>query len=263
MDTARGQRVLQGADHVLLPDDVGEGGRTVLSGDGEVRHGAPEPPSYRRGGADARRYNPRSPGDWAWVNLKEVFLSSTNPFEPDPEGAQYDLAGISDRIAASILDSIVLFGPIFVLAFGMVLTGLEGPPYEEITGFAYALWFFGVCLYQWFWIATDGTTIGKRQMGIHILRDDGTPVGAWRALVVRQWLMAVPRMMLGGLGSVLMLLDVAMVLGERRKCLHDWLAGTVVVHDRRGRARKERTVRTSAHRAPEASPSENIWDPPR
>jgi uncharacterized RDD family membrane protein YckC len=178
-------------------------------------------------------------------------------------GVQYDLADVSDRIAASILDGIVLAGPIFTLALVAYVLGLEGQPYEDVMVLVFAAWFLGVCVYQWFWIATDGTTIGKRKMGIWIVRDDGTRAGAWRALVVRQWFLAIPRTLLGGLGTALVLLDLAMVLGERRKCLHDWLAGTVVVHDRRRRERAARTVRTSAHRAPEASGPADIWDPPR
>jgi uncharacterized RDD family membrane protein YckC len=91
-------------------------------------------------------------------------------------------------------------------------------------------------LYQWFGLAVRGQTLGKRLFGIQIVDDCGAPAGFFRALLLRVWvfgiLAAIVQLLLqragGWIGLGLALANVLPIFGPRRRCLHDYLAGTQV-----------------------------------
>jgi uncharacterized RDD family membrane protein YckC len=91
-------------------------------------------------------------------------------------------------------------------------------------------------LYQWYLLAVRGQTIGKRAVGIRIVDLQGRPAGFVQALVMRVWIFGFLMSVIGGLvGAVvpfaalaLGVLDLVLVFGPDRRCLHDLLAGTQV-----------------------------------
>jgi uncharacterized RDD family membrane protein YckC len=80
---------------------------------------------------------------------------------------------------------------------------------------------------QWILLARRGQTVGKMIAGTRVVRLDGSPAGFSRAVALRLWpLEIVSRIPMAQLAS---LVDVVFIFGERRRCLHDLLAGTKVV----------------------------------
>ena len=73
-----------------------------------------------------------------------------------------------------------------------------------------------------------GQTIGKRIMGIRILRTDGSRAGLARILLLRYFLMGLVNA-IPFLGVITSLLDPLMIFQKSRRCLHDLIADTVVV----------------------------------
>lgn len=76
----------------------------------------------------------------------------------------------------------------------------------------------------------DGQTIGKRAAGTRVVLASGGRAPLWR-LVFLRWL---PVTLLGtiplfGFGVLFFLGDNAMVLRRDRRCLHDMIAGTIVL----------------------------------
>ncbi len=74
----------------------------------------------------------------------------------------------------------------------------------------------------------DGQTIGKRLMGIRIVRTSGVRAGFLRIIALRAW---VPGLlyMLPFAGPAIMIIGHAAILLPQRRCLHDFLADTKVV----------------------------------
>lgn len=73
-----------------------------------------------------------------------------------------------------------------------------------------------------------GQTLGKRALGIRILRRDGTHPSFGRSFGLR----AVVPGVIGAvplIGPLFALIDVLWILGDERRCLHDLMADTVVV----------------------------------
>jgi len=82
-----------------------------------------------------------------------------------------------------------------------------------------------VHIVQWVLIASHGQTVGKKVMGLRIV-DEKTHEhpGAVRALILRSWFNAL---MLGNI--FYFLADSLLIFRAERKCLHDFVARTVVI----------------------------------
>lgn len=79
--------------------------------------------------------------------------------------------------------------------------------------------------FQIFLLSTTGQTIGKRLIGVRIVRfDDGGNPGFVHAVLLRLGVM-----MLMSAVAIVSLIDVLMIFREDRRCLHDLIAGTEVV----------------------------------
>lgn len=149
-------------------------------------------------------------------------------------GISFELAGIGNRVLATFVD-VVLVGTV-VLGFGLVASvamasaGSRLSPTLASIVVALLLVFLGLVLPLSYWILLEafwnGQTLGKRLVGIRVLRDDGGPPGffAIAARAILRVLDIVP---------FLLAIDlVAMVISAKGQRLGDLVAGTVVVKAR-------------------------------
>lgn len=136
-----------------------------------------------------------------------------------PEGIDLGLrvAGPAVRSLAWVLDTVIRLGLYLVLT-----------PLLTISGFGTGLILIGVFLLEWFYPVAfelwSGATPGKRAMGLLVVHDDGTPVGA-PASLIRNLLRVVDFLpIFYGVGLVSTLLD------RDFRRLGDLAAGTLVIH---------------------------------
>lgn len=86
-------------------------------------------------------------------------------------------------------------------------------------------------------LATRGQTIGKRILGIRVVKLDGSPAGLIGAWLMREALITVLGMVAGFIpfvGPILLrpafhITDWCLIFADDQRCLHDKLAGTKVV----------------------------------
>lgn len=145
----------------------------------------------------------------------------------------------SARLAAIVLDSVVLVGPLFLV----FMLGMLGPEAGDallnaeagLGLFGMALWglvgaillaYLGTTLYL---LATRGQSIGKRILNIQIVdHTTGRVPPLWRLLVLRYgigWVIG----MIPGISAVYGLLDALFIFRQDSRCIHDHIAGTRVV----------------------------------
>jgi uncharacterized RDD family membrane protein YckC len=152
------------------------------------------------------------------------------------ESLQGKCAGFASRFAAFAADAAVSVG-VFMLVLAAisfaarVLTGTDiawnrGDIWVIV---AYAVW--GLIYFAHSW-AASGRTVGMALFGVRVVRDDGTDVSGRRA-VVRTLALPLSFLLLG-LGFV------GIVLGDRRRALHDVIAGTAVIYSWDARAARLR-----------------------
>jgi uncharacterized RDD family membrane protein YckC len=166
----------------------------------------------------------------------------TNPYAPpraavrdiaDP-GAAAALAERGTRLGAAILDSIAFFSMVYApfLAFYLITfvstsTSNVGVAAEKVLGIGMAAAFVGFviwCTITVRFIKQNGQSIGKKILGIKVVRRDGTAVSFARLFWLRNfvtWIISLVPMF--------SIVDSLFIFAESRQCLHDKIADTIVV----------------------------------
>jgi uncharacterized RDD family membrane protein YckC len=132
--------------------------------------------------------------------------------------------GLVTRAIAAAVDALLInLAALAVAAVAaLVLSIFPVPEKTEpvlavVGGVLFAVWV--VAYFVTFW-STTGQTPGHRMMRVAVVCEDGAPLRPWRALVRLAGAVA---------GLVLFLGYIPILLSDRRRALHDWMAGTVVI----------------------------------
>ena len=141
------------------------------------------------------------------------------------------LATLGQRFFASLLDGLIPLGLVLLFIFGLrvplLSEALESKDYisEMITSAALYILFLALNFYL---IHTRSQTIGKLALGIQVSTVSGKSPSTTIQVGIRYAFFifcdAIPV-----IGSVLSLVNILFIFGAKRKCLHDYLAGTIVV----------------------------------
>jgi uncharacterized RDD family membrane protein YckC len=140
------------------------------------------------------------------------------------------LASRRRRLAATAIDAVLV--PALTI-FLVMLTGIVEDPedYADNGWIAHVLLLAIVSylLLNGYLLWRSQQTLGKRAMGIAVVAADGSTVPWWRLIFVRAPFFALMFLLVVPPLTLLPLVDHLLVFGRRRRCLHDWLAGTEVV----------------------------------
>jgi len=153
-----------------------------------------------------------------------------------PEQITMELApaGIGSRFLALALDTVLqgmLYFVIFLLA-AFLLPGIAKSGTTEISGtWAGAiLILFIFCIYWGYFAAFEilwhGQTPGKRAAGIRVVKDTGRPITAIEG-IGRNLMRAIDGLFFYLVGII------CVVLSKQNKRLGDYVAGTIVIHDKK------------------------------
>lgn len=162
--------------------------------------------------------------------------------------AGYELAGRGTRLVAVIVDGILLTVATLPFAyyfqFGFFQPAL--PPDVEVNPFnpwsAYAAvgagkaalsTVLGVVVYfalNGYLLNTNGQTLGKRLLGVKIVRKSGA-AAEFHRLALHRYLLLTVIYLVPVVGMIFAILDPLMIFRRSRYCLHDDIADTVVVRD--------------------------------
>ncbi len=162
-----------------------------------------------------------------------------NPFAPpsarveDVSVGGLELGGRGQRFAAAIIDGLILAGVYWLLAITVLkpivpnpTSGAEASFGSMLTSMVVYLVLF--LLIQGYLLVTSGQTIGKKLLGLRIVRSSGERGDAGRVIGLRYlliWVIAsIPVV-----GWIFALVNVLMIFRDSRKCLHDNIADTIVI----------------------------------
>jgi len=153
---------------------------------------------------------------------------------PEQIALELPLAGIGSRFLAMAIDTLIqvalylITGLIFLFllpegfSIFSFLPKTLGPAIAIFIGFAIYWGYFAI-----FEIIWKGQTPGKRLAGIRVIKESGRPINAFEA-IGRNFLRAVDMQpgILYGVGLM------CMMLNKQSRRLGDFVAGTVVVHEK-------------------------------
>jgi uncharacterized RDD family membrane protein YckC len=144
-----------------------------------------------------------------------------------PEGVALELilAGLGSRFLARLLDTVIQFGVILALAFGLGVSGTQHPGW--LLAIVIVLVFLTVFAYDIaFETLNHGRTIGKQAAGIRVVGQTGEPV-RFLASAVRN----IARI-LDFLPFLYLIGTISIVATARDQRVGDLAAGTLVMRDR-------------------------------
>jgi uncharacterized RDD family membrane protein YckC len=155
----------------------------------------------------------------------------TNPYAPpqavvadviDP-AAGIQLADRGTRLGAALLDGFTILMMVYLPFMLSVVVGGKGSASAiglVVAGIGLVVWLF----YTVKFLGENGQSIGKRACNIKILRTDGSEVSISRVIIGRN-------LVNGVLGVIPLygLIDLLFIFGNKRRCVHDYIADTIVV----------------------------------
>lgn len=179
-----------------------------------------------------------------------VEAGSSNPYAPPSAPLEdapltdrgLELADRGTRFGAQFCDGFITGIPAMAAIFASGLVMGHWFPVYVRTGVSaqWVLGLIGIVVYLlvfllingWL-LKTRGQTVGKRICGIRIAKPDGTVPGLSQTFGRRIAVFSIPGLIPGpfsiALAYVIHLVDVLCIFRSSRKCLHDDVAGTIVV----------------------------------
>jgi uncharacterized RDD family membrane protein YckC len=139
------------------------------------------------------------------------------------------LGSRGQRLLAAVIDVMVSLA-----AFFLARAVTPWDPFAETRDYFSlslrdpAMGFVLFLLLNGYLLATQGRTIGKRLIGLRIVRSDGSPVSFGRMIGLRYGVFSLLNV-LPALGQLVGIVDSLCIFRASRRCLHDELADTVVI----------------------------------
>jgi uncharacterized RDD family membrane protein YckC len=162
--------------------------------------------------------------------------TETNRFAPptaevaDVAAGGTVLAGRGMRLVSVLIDGLIQ-GAIYWVLAAFVFRSLDprNPSMSAAAiGGQLVLGFALFALLQGWLLHTEGQTIGKKLLGMRIVRTNGERATIGRLLGLRYFVGWV-LVMIPFLGAIYALVDCLLIFRDSRKCLHDNIADTIVV----------------------------------
>lgn len=140
---------------------------------------------------------------------------------------EFELAGRGERFLAVFVDGLTAT-PIYVAAFFVYSASLRQETPSALASLFVVLYGLGLLIVNLVLVSRNAQSIGKKLLGIKVSRKDGSRASLGRIFWMRNVVNALPALIpfVGGLYG---LIDILFIFGEPRRCLHDYIADTVVI----------------------------------
>ena len=155
--------------------------------------------------------------------------------EPLPMDGEQELASRGQRVLAFLIDCAPAFvGGVVGAVIGFAAARRQSwSPSDLSGGTIFLIAVLGMAALAWtivsfIFLYQFGQTIGKRAIGIRVVRMDGSRISFPRIFFMRGLLAALPGA-IPYIGWIYRIADYAFVLGEPRRCIHDYIADSKVV----------------------------------
>ncbi len=141
------------------------------------------------------------------------------------------LAGRGRRLLASLIDACLVpaLTVLLILVTG-ILESAEAYRDQMWVAQVLGLSILGYLMLNGYLLWSRGQTVGKAMLGLIIVNSEtGEQASIWRLILIRAWFFPVLFLTLAPPLTILPLIDLVPIFFGRRRCLHDFLAGTMVV----------------------------------
>ena len=150
----------------------------------------------------------------------------------DQEVIELELAERGDRLKAVLLDGLFYLAaliPFFIVLFLTMGLAMRSEFMIGLVGGVAILGVLGVGIYNFVLFHRQGQTLGKRIMGVKVVRSNGDRCSLRRFIFMRYLLTSVLAS-IPFIGIFVSIADPLLIFRESRQCLHDTIADTIVVN---------------------------------
>ncbi|HEV7442862.1 MAG TPA: RDD family protein [Steroidobacteraceae bacterium] len=166
-------------------------------------------------------------------------MNTANPYAP-PQATVKDVAdsaatpaGRGTRLVAVILDGLIFAAMVYIpLVIGI---GINGRPvvvnghFNPMVISGIGSWLPTIGFIAWCWltilfVSRNGQSIGKKMLGIKVVRSDGSRASLGRIFLLRNVVNTVLAMV-----PFYGLVDILLIFGDAQQCVHDKIADTIVI----------------------------------
>jgi uncharacterized RDD family membrane protein YckC len=138
----------------------------------------------------------------------------------------------STRLGAAIVDGLIFSAMVYIpLLIGTIIAAAAGAESADAAGagvlVGLALGLVGFIVWTWLTLrqmSETGQSLAKKYFNIKVVESDGSPASLgtliWKRNVLN-WLL--------GIIPLYGIIEVLFIFGEKRQCLHDRMANTIVV----------------------------------
>jgi uncharacterized RDD family membrane protein YckC len=171
------------------------------------------------------------------VEIMVPFEDQIDIETPEQIALEFPLAGIGSRFLAFAIDTVLQFVLYLAGTFALAATAKYAAGAFRWLNWIPVSWLpalsilFVFCIYWGYFAAFEilwrGQTPGKRLTGIRVIKDTGRPINVFEG-IGRNLLRAVD-----GLPGLYFVGLVSMMISKRNQRLGDYLAGSIVVHEKR------------------------------
>lgn len=157
---------------------------------------------------------------------------------PEQTSLEFPLAGIGSRFLALAADTAIQVAAALLLLIVLGELGLHAAPLVRVApqwllaGFIVLAFAIYAGYFAFFEAVWNGQTPGKRLAELRVIKDDGRPIGVYGA-ITRNLIRLVDQ-----LPVIYAVGIVSMLLSRQHKRLGDFVAGSVVVHEKNPGAAK-------------------------
>lgn len=170
-------------------------------------------------------------------NANNPFTPPSAAVTPPPDGGG-ELASRWARLGAALLDgiigSVVVYAPVLVVGAPAVFASvITHQPFVFTTAIIGALatsflLVVALLVVTILFVAKYGQTVGKRIVGVRVVRTDGSKAGIGRIFWLRNVVNLLPSL-IPFIGAIYSLVDILFIFSDSRRCIHDLIADTKVV----------------------------------
>jgi uncharacterized RDD family membrane protein YckC len=137
-----------------------------------------------------------------------------------------ELASLLQRFFGSMIDGFVTAAVLLPVAIKLDL--LHHPETVQTQAIVFLLSFLAIVIINGYLLYTKGQSVGKMVVGTQIIGLDGRLLSLERIVFLRYMPLQIVAQ-IPVIGQVIAIIDALMIFNEDRRCLHDLIAGTVVV----------------------------------
>ena len=138
-------------------------------------------------------------------------------------------ASRGSRLGAAMIDGVSM--ALVLVVPGAIMGAQAHTASKTTTALLFALMAFGtlaLVIVNCVFLHRNAQTVGKRLLGIKVVRTDGSRIGLGRIFALR----FLPVSLLGAIpfiGRLAGLVDALFIFNAERRCLHDMIADTIVI----------------------------------